>query len=39
MGATDLLPEAHGDHASWKRVALTVGGMAAVWGAARLAGH
>ena len=39
MGATDLLPEAHGEHASWRRVALTVAGMAAVWGAARLAGH
>jgi ZIP family zinc transporter len=39
MGATDLLPEAHGEHASWKRVALTIGGMAAVWLAARLAGH
>jgi ZIP family zinc transporter len=38
MGATDLLPEAHGEHASWARVALTVAGMAAVWLAARIAG-
>jgi ZIP family zinc transporter len=38
MGGTDLLPEAHGEHASWGRVALTVAGMAAVWAATRIAG-
>jgi len=30
MGATDLLPEAHA-HPSWRRIALTVGGVAATW--------
>jgi ZIP family zinc transporter len=30
MGATDLLPEAHA-HPSWKRIGLTVGGVAATW--------
>jgi ZIP family zinc transporter len=39
MGATDLLPEAHGEHASWARVALTVAGFAAVFGVSQLAGH
>jgi zinc transporter ZupT len=38
MGATDLLPEAHGEHASWARVALTVGGFAAIFGITRVAG-
>ena len=39
MGATDLLPEAHGEHASWARVALTLAGFAAVLGVSQLAGH
>jgi ZIP family zinc transporter len=30
MGATDLLPEAH-SHPSWRRIALTVAGVAATW--------
>ncbi|HKI92389.1 MAG TPA: ZIP family metal transporter [Gaiellaceae bacterium] len=30
MGATDLLPEAHA-HPSWRRMALTVGGVTATW--------
>jgi zinc transporter ZupT len=30
MGATDLLPEAH-THPSWKRIVLTVAGVAATW--------
>jgi len=38
MGATDLLPEAHGEHASWARVALTVAGFAAVFAITRIAG-
>ena len=38
MGATDLLPEAHGEHASWARVALTVAGFAAVFAITRVAG-
>jgi zinc transporter, ZIP family len=38
MGATDLLPEAHGEHASWARVLLTVAGFAAVFGITRIAG-
>jgi ZIP family zinc transporter len=38
MGATDLLPEAHGEQASWARVALTVGGFAAIFGITRIAG-
>ncbi len=38
MGATDLLPEAHGEQASWARVALTVGGFAAIWAITRVAG-
>ena len=38
MGATDLLPEAHSEHASWGRVALTVAGFAAVYAATRVAG-
>ena len=28
LGATDLIPEAHHEHASWLRVALTVAGSA-----------
>ena len=41
MGATDLLPEAHGhgEHPSWGRVALTVAGFAAIFLVSRLAGH
>ena len=39
MGATDLLPEAHGEHASWARVALTVAGFVAVLVVSRIAGH
>ncbi len=31
MGATDLLPEAHSEHASWARVGLTVAGFAVIW--------
>ena len=38
MGATDLLPEAHGEHASWGRVALTVGGFVAIFAITRIAG-
>jgi ZIP family zinc transporter len=38
MGATDLLPEAHSEHASWGRVALTVAGFAAVYAVTTLAG-
>ena len=38
MGATDLLPEAHGEHASWQRVALTVAGFAAVYAGTAIAG-
>jgi ZIP family zinc transporter len=38
MGATDLLPEAHSEHASWLRVGLTVLGFAAVYGVTALAG-
>ena len=38
MGATDLLPEAHGEHASWARVWLTVGGFAAIFAITRIAG-
>ena len=30
MGATDLLPEAH-THPSWRRIGLTVAGVAATW--------
>jgi ZIP family zinc transporter len=38
MGATDLLPEAHGEHASWARVALTVAGFVGIYGITRIAG-
>ena len=38
MGATDLLPEAHSEHASWGRVALTVAGFVAVYGITAIAG-
>jgi zinc transporter, ZIP family len=38
LGATDLLPEAHHDHPSWPRVALTVVGFAAIFVIAQLAG-
>jgi ZIP family zinc transporter len=39
MGGTDLLPEAHSEHASWKRVGLTVLGFVVIFGVSRLAGH
>ena len=38
MGATDLLPEAHGEHASWARAGLTLGGFAFVFAITRVAG-
>jgi zinc transporter, ZIP family len=38
IGASDLLPAAHA-HASWKRVALTAMGFAAIFAVSRLAGH
>jgi hypothetical protein len=40
MGATDLLPEAHGhgEHPSWARVGLTIAGFAAIFVITRLAG-
>jgi zinc transporter, ZIP family len=37
MGATDLLPEAH-EHASWRRVGLTLLGFGAIFGVSLLAG-
>jgi zinc transporter ZupT len=37
MGATDLLPEAHA-HPSWKRIGLTVLGVAGTGGVVYLAG-
>ena len=39
MGATDLLPEAHSEHPSWGRVALTLTGFGFVFAVSRLAGH
>jgi ZIP family zinc transporter len=38
MGGTDLLPEAHSEHASWARVALTVAGFCAILVAATIGG-
>lgn len=38
MGATDLLPEAHSEHPSWRRVGLTVVGFAAIYLISALAG-
>ena len=38
MGGTDLLPEAHSEHASRQRVALTVAGFAAVYAGTAIAG-
>ena len=38
MGGTDLLPEAHGEHPSWARVALTLAGFAAVYAVTAIAG-
>ena len=38
MGATDLLPEAHGENASWPRVGLTLAGFVAIFGVSRVAG-
>ena len=37
LGATDLLPEAHHEHASWARVGLTVLGFAFVFGLVQIA--
>jgi len=37
MGATDLLPEAHHEHASWARVGLTVAGFALIYAVVRIA--
>ena len=37
MGATDLLPEAHG-HASWQKVGLTASGFALIFAITRVAG-
>jgi zinc transporter ZupT len=37
LGATDLLPEAHHEHASWTRVALTLAGFALIYGVVRIA--
>jgi hypothetical protein len=37
MGATDLLPEAHGEHASWRSVALTLIGFAAIFAITQIA--
>jgi ZIP family zinc transporter len=37
MGATDLLPEAHGEHASWGRVLLTIVGFAAIFAITKIA--
>jgi ZIP family zinc transporter len=39
MGGTDLLPEAHSEHASWRRVGLTLIGFAFVLAASMIAGH
>ncbi len=38
MGGTDLLPEAHSEHASWSRVALTLAGFGFVYAATAIAG-
>ena len=38
MGGTDLLPEAHSEHASWARVGLTLAGFAFVFVATAIAG-
>ncbi len=38
MGATDLLPEAHSENASWPRVALTLVGFLAIFAITRIAG-
>lgn len=38
IGASDLLPAAHA-HASWKRVALTALGFAAIFAVSRIGGH
>ena len=37
LGATDLIPEAHHEHASWLRVALTVAGFALIYAVVRIA--
>jgi zinc transporter ZupT len=37
LGATDLIPEAHHEHASWSRVALTVAGFALIYAVVRIA--
>jgi ZIP family zinc transporter len=38
LGATDLIPEAHHEHASWLRVTLTVAGFALIYAVVRIAG-
>jgi ZIP family zinc transporter len=38
MGGTDLLPEAHSEHASWARVALTIAGFVFVYTMTAVAG-
>jgi zinc transporter ZupT len=38
MGGTDLLPEAHSEHASWGRVALTIAGFSAIFAATTIGG-
>ena len=37
LGATDLIPEAHHEHASWLRVALTVAGFGLIYAVVRIA--
>jgi zinc transporter ZupT len=37
LGATDLIPEAHHEHASWARVGLTVAGFALIYAVVRIA--
>jgi zinc transporter ZupT len=37
LGATDLIPEAHHEHASWSRVGLTVAGFALIYAVVRIA--
>jgi ZIP family zinc transporter len=39
IGATDLLPEAHNHNPSRMRVAVTLGGFAAIFAITRIAGH
>lgn len=37
LGATDLIPEAHHEHASWLRVGLTVAGFGLIYAVVRIA--